>query len=181
MKFYAIIFLLTAITIVYAQDSIKLFSLETKNPVEYGKTVFNIEISAPFKNPYDQKEIKLDMVLISPSGKPIDLPCFYVSGDSVLSIWNARFAAQESGNYLYHFILSRSNGVQVESKTQNFNVSKSNRNGFLHRNDFWTFKFDSGKLFRGIGENMGWESRAWEDLIYNYNYLLTSLARNRAN
>jgi hypothetical protein len=156
MKFYAIIFLLTAITIVYAQDSIKQFSLETKKPVEYGKTVFNIEISAPFKNPYDQKEIKLDMVLISPSGKPIDLPCFYISGDSVLSTWNARFAAQESGNYIYHFILSRSNSTRVESKTQNFIVSKSNVNGFLHRNDFWTFKFDSGKLFRGIGENIGW-------------------------
>ena len=181
MKLYTIILFFSVITIVYPQDSITSFALVTKNPVEYEKTVFNIDISAPFKNPYDQKDIKLDMVLISPSGKPIVLPCFYVSGNSELSRWNARFAAQESGNYVYHFMISRSSGLPVESKTQSFNVSKSNGNGFLHRNDFWTFKFDSGKLFRGIGENIGWESRSWEDTIYNYNYLLSSLARNGAN
>ena len=181
MKFYTFILLSAVTCIIYAQDSIKTFVLITGNPVEFEKTVFNIEISASFRNPYDQKDIKVDMVLISPSGKPLDLPCFYISGDSELSSWNARFAAQESGEYLYHFMISRNNGASVESGNKTFNVSKSNKNGFLHRNDFWTFKFDSGKLFRGIGENIGWESRAREDTIYNYNYLLSSLSKNGAN
>ena len=58
MKLYTIIFLLAAITIVYPQDSIKLFTLETKNPTEYGKTVFNIEMEDD--NPKYGKEFDYD-------------------------------------------------------------------------------------------------------------------------
>ena len=65
------------------------------------------------------------------------------------------------------------------------------KNGFLHKNDFWTFKFDNGKLFRGIGENVCWESRTFDDSKvddkyyvnqkYTYDYFLSSLSKNGAN
>ncbi|HUI64477.1 MAG TPA: glycoside hydrolase, partial [Bacteroidota bacterium] len=42
-------------------------------------------------------------------------------------------------------------------------------------------QFDSGKPFRGIGENIGWESRSFEDSAYGYDSLLPAIARNGAN
>jgi hypothetical protein len=107
-------------------------------------------------------EIKLDMFLDSPSGVPLVLPCYYIAGDSVSSIWHARFSPQETGEYFYHFKLSGKDIPQIETREDKFSVVNSNKDGFLHLNNNWTFKFDSGKLFRGIGENIGWESRSFE-------------------
>jgi hypothetical protein len=173
--------LLFAFSFVQAQDSIKSFSLLTKELLKYKKIEYEINLAANFTNPYDAEEIKLDMVLESPSGVPLVLPCYYVSGNGASSTWHARFTPQEVGEYFYHFRLSGKNISQVETKEDKFSVANSTKDGFLHLNNNWTFKFDSGKLFRGIGENVGWESRGFENQKYTYDYLLSSLAKNGAN
>jgi Domain of unknown function (DUF5060) len=173
--------LLMAGSAVFSRTFIKSGSLLTERPVRYEKTEFSAEISAPFANPYDSREVTLDLMLTSPSGRNISLPCFYVSGDSSSSIWQARFASQETGIYTYHFILKTRNGESDESADGSFIAAPSDKDGFLHRNDLWTFKFDSGKLFRGLGENVGWESRSWEDQKFTYEYILSALAKNGAN
>lgn len=55
----------------------------------------------------------------------------------------------------------------------------------------WTFKFDNGELYRGLGENICWESRdnddskyfkvLHEDKKYNYEYMLASLAKHKGD
>jgi hypothetical protein len=178
---FLLFIILTILSLTYAQDKINSFNLITLNPVEYEKTEFNINVSAAFNNPYVSSDIQINMILTSPSGKELFLPCFYFSGDSISSLWKARFAAQESGTYSYFFRLSREAGISINSDTSAFAVFPSNKNGFLHINDLWTLKFDSGKLFRGIGENVGWESRSFEDPKWTYNYLLPTLSKNGAN
>ena len=182
MKKLLLLFIIcTALHLTTAQDKIKSFNLVTTNPLEYEKTEFNINVSAGFNNPYVSSDIEIDMILTSPSGKELFLPCYYYSGDSITSLWKARFAAQESGTYTYHFILSRTSGKSIYSDTSTFSAAPSNKNGFLHLNDLWTLKFDSGKLFRGIGENVGWESRSFEDTKWTYDYFLPTLSNNGAN
>lgn len=164
------------------------------NPVvkTYQKAEWTIELQADFDNPYFQEDLALDMLLTSPTGKNIKLPCYYESGPSgKRSLWKARFSAQENGSYNYRFAL-RKNGKEVSlSKPSSFKVSASKLKGILHKGNDWTFRFDNGDAFRGIGENICWESRDDDDSKYfkalhenpkyNYEYMLPSLAKHGGN
>lgn len=153
----------------------------TKNIKQYEKGEFRIDVNEAFSNPYDAREITLDMVLKSPSGDSVFLPCFFVEKDGPASVWMARFAPRESGTYTYYFQLVK-NGNDVNNSTEGtFTALPSMDDGFLHTHDMWTLKFDSGKPFRGIGENIGWESRSFADPRWNYDYLLPTLSQNGAN
>ncbi|MGZ3891688.1 MAG: DUF5060 domain-containing protein, partial [Mucilaginibacter sp.] len=147
---------------------------------EYQKAEWNINISAAFTNPYDQHDISLDLVMTSPSGKPVVLPCYFESDDNNSSLWKARFAPQEVGKYAYYFLL-KSKGAEMKSAKGSFKSMADDKKGFLHKNNLWTFKFDNGELFRGIGENVGWESRSFEKDKWTYDYLLPKLSNNGAN
>ncbi len=160
-----------------AQNSISSYSLINKIVKQYEKAEWNINIPTSFKNPYDQKEVSLNMLLTSPSGKPLSLPCYY---DNVQKNWKARFAPQESGKYSYVFSLSVGTR-STESAKSTFNSVSTPKAGFLHKNNLWTFKFDNGQPFRGIGENVGWEARSNENAKWTYNYLLPTLSSNGAN
>lgn len=164
----------------------------TKAPKEYEKTDFSIQLTGQWENPYLQEDVALDMSLTSPSGKKLLLPCYFESGESgKLSTWKARFAPQEIGKYNYEFIFTKSGNTASTSKTSYFIVRPSTKNGFLHPHNNWEFSFDNGKPFRGIGENIGWESRAHDDSKffkdlhekpkYNYEYMLRSLAAHGGN
>ncbi|MGN6396878.1 MAG: DUF5060 domain-containing protein [Mucilaginibacter sp.] len=181
LKIISPFYLLVLITFsAAAQPKINGFRLLKSTVREYEKAEWNITVNASYTNPYDQKDIKLDMVLISPSGKPVALPCYYESGDAGASTWKARFAPQETGKYSYTFHLQNKDGSD-ESKSASFIVAATQKPGFLHKNTLWTFKFDNGQLFRGIGENVGWESRSFENPKWTYDYLLPTLAKNGAN
>lgn len=143
---------------------------------QYEKAEWNIDISGAFKNPYDQKEVMLDMLLTSPSGKPLTLPCYFEKDN----LWKARFTPQEAGKYSYVFKISNVNQSQ-ETVPASFTSKATNKTGFLHKNDLWTFRFDNGKLFREIGENVAWESRSREIDKWTYDYLLPTLSKNGAN
>jgi hypothetical protein len=167
-------------------------TLLTDKPELFAKVEIDIRLVETWENPYLQEDIALDMFIITPSGKNLKLPCYYESGESGKeSIWKARFTPQETGNYQYSFKLTKDSKVVSSSPFNKFKVAKSKRNGFLHLRDFWTLQFDNGKPFRGIGENICWESRATDDSKffkelheqskYNYDYMLSSLANSGGN
>lgn len=148
---------------------------------QYEKVEFDIVLSQAFENPYDQKDIALNLIFTTPSDTTLLLPSYYESGNSERSLWKARFAPREVGEYSYKVEVLR-NGQRVASTHGGpFQVKASQEDGFLHIHDFWTLQFDSGKPFRGIGENIGWEARSFEDPKWTYDYLLPTLASNGAN
>jgi hypothetical protein len=161
-------------------QNIKSYSLLNTTVNEYEKAEWDINLIAPFINPYDQKEITLDLVMVAPSGDPVVLPCYFDNGASGTSVWKARFAPQQKGKYSYHFHLTVK-GKSEESEKGNFTALPGKKQGFLHKNGLYTFKFDNGDLFRGIGENVGWEARTNENPKYTYDLLLPPLAKNGAN
>lgn len=183
--------LLLAATSLWAQ-SIQSFKQLSANPKLYTKTEFEIRLTADWQNPYLQEDVALDMVMIAPSGKRIALPCYYEEGGSgKSSLWKARFAPQEKGKYEYAFELSKSGSVVARSKDATFVAAASDKNGFLHPKNNWEFQFDNGKPFRGIGENISWESRKSDDSKffselhqkpkYDYEYMLPALAKHGGN
>lgn len=165
----------------FCEDVILDHVLQTTSPVQYEKTEFEIKLSSAFINPYDAAEIMLNMKVAAPSGKTIIVPCYFESGNSTSSTWKARFAAREAGTYSYHFQLQKGENVVENSEIKTFTVSASAKNGFITTKDSWSFKFDSGKPFRGIGENVAWESRSFDDPKWTYDYLLKKLSDNGAN
>ena len=71
---------------------------------QYDAVFFEVALTGEWDNPYLQEDAALDMVLTSPSGKELVLPCFYKEGESgAKSVWEARFNPQEKGKYTYIF------------------------------------------------------------------------------
>lgn len=159
---------------------IKEHQLIAENVSQYDRATFRIEVGELYENPYDQEEVMLDMVINTPGGDEVVLPCFYDSIAGQSTIWKARYAPSEAGEYSYYYKLTKPGGT-TESSTGEFTVLSSDKDGFLRLNNLWTLKFDSGKPFRGIGENVGWEARSYEDPKYTYDYLLPTLSKNGAN
>lgn len=115
-------------------------------------------------SPHLLSEITLDMDLVSPSGKNLRLPCYYTNGASgEKSNWLARFAPREIGTYQYQFRLYVQGKLQAKSAVTTFDSKSSKERGFLMPQNNWSFKFDNGDSFRGIGYNIGWESRDLDD------------------
>lgn len=168
------------------------FEKRTDKVQQYNKTEFDIKLKETWNNPFWANEISLNMMVIAPSGKEQIVPCFFFKGESgQLSTWKCRYAPSESGAYKYSFELLKNKEVVSKTAIQSFNVDFSDNKGFLRLNNNWTFKFDNGELFRGVGENICWEARSNDDskffkelheqAKYNYNYLLTQLADNGGN
>ena len=128
-KICIILIVLLNIGNVFAQ--IKSVKQNTSHPTQYTKLDISIELKAKWKNPFLQEDIALDMLITSPSGKQLILPCFYESGESgKLSFWRAYFAPQEAGEYQYSFKLSKSGKTSSTSKSQTFRSEPSDKNGF---------------------------------------------------
>lgn len=175
-----------------AQSTILSARPAAKSAEQYRKAEWDIDLRADFQNPYLQEEVSLDMQLESPSGKKLLLPCYYESGEGGgVSRWKARFAPQETGKYRYSFLLKQQGQPVFTTKQNVFSARATKDKGILHAHDSWSFRFDNGELFRGVGENICWESRANDDSRYfkalhekpkyNYEYMLRSLAAHGGN
>ena len=143
---------------------VKKATVLTKNPALYERVDIDINLVAKWENPYLQEDVALDMYITSPSGKQLVLPCYYESGKSgEKSLWKARFTPQETGKYSYNLKIRKGDNVLSTSKAYAFKVAPSDKKGILHPKDFWVFQYDNGQPFRGVAENICWESRASDD------------------
>jgi len=182
---------------VYGQNTIaqiKEITLLTSKPAQYDRAEFQINLVSEWENPYLQEDVALNMQILAPHGAKLTLPCYYESGSSKKkSVWKARFTPQETGNYTYHFELIKKGKLISTSKTLRFNAAapQKGKNGFLHPKSNWVFEFDNGKPFRGVAENICWESRATDDSKFfkelheenrfSYDYMLPDFAANGGN
>ncbi|MBU3814574.1 MAG: DUF5060 domain-containing protein [Candidatus Bacteroides intestinipullorum] len=169
---------------------IRQSTLLTFLPEQYGKVELDIEVKQSYRNPYAQEDIALDMLVTAPSGKELRLPCYFEkAGQGKLSYWKAHFTPQEAGTYTYAFVLSKAGKETDRSQGQTFRAAASEGRGFLHTKSDWVLMFDNGEPFRGVGENICWESRDHDDSKYykalhelggryNYDYLLENLAKS---
>lgn len=167
----------------------------TRTPKLYERTDFTVLLTADYRNAYLQEEVALDMLIETPSGEERLLPCFWVEGKSgAESRWEARFTPQEPGRYFCRFRLSEQGEEVARSRAVELSVQPAaeGERGILHVRDNWTLVYDDGTPFRGVAENICWESRANDDSKffkelheqhdrYNYDRMLPLFAENGGN
>jgi len=129
-----------------------------------------------FENPFDPDQVYLDAIIKCPDGKVITMPCFYYAGNQADSTWGLRFAPKQTGQYSYKVKAFVDGKIWKTSKKQSFNVHKSKSDGFLGINpdSYYTLIFDSGKLYRGVGTNSGWENFEYGK-VYTDEWMFTRL------
>ena len=161
--------------------------------LQYEEAEFTVTLKGTWNNPYLQEEACLDMILTAPSGATLTLPCFYMEWEyGTEPHWVARFNPQEMGRYTYFFRYAEKGRTVSESPVGTFEAGKPFRHGFLHTNDNWTLRYDDGTLFRGVAENICWESRTNDDSKffkelheqhdkYNYDVMLPQFAEAGGN
>lgn len=110
-------------------------------------------------NPFDPEDIKADLVATAPDGSTVVMPAFFKSGSSGDATWQAYFTPRQQGRYRYRARITRAQAA-VKSNQLTLDVAASDKHGFLHISptSFYNLVFDSGKRFRGVGENYGWET-----------------------
>ena len=133
----------------------------------YEPLTVSITTEALDANPFDPDEVRLDARISCPSGRGIELPCCYVGSGTSGWQWEARFAPMEVGTHTYEFVFAHGSSTST-SGTRSLAVEPSSQGGFLriNPNSIATFRLDSGQLFRGVGENFGWESRQGDRHTY---------------
>lgn len=140
--------------------------VETRHPEQYARTDLLAILSAAWDDPMRAEDVSVDLVLVDPSGRSTVVPAFLLRGSSgASSVWQVRYAPRLSGDYRGRFVLA-SRGGREESAPLAFTVAASARRGFLRPAGPWIFRFDNGEPFRGLGENLCWESRSNDDSRY---------------
>ena len=158
--------------------------------VQYEKVEYSVKITeGVWMDPYLQEEAAVDLEFFAPDGAHGVLPCFYSGADS---LWTARFTPSQPGIYTLRFIYSETEDFAADMEDISLLVRVSDAKGFLRPRDNWTFQYDSGEPFRGIGENLCWESRTQDDNphlkelheqadVYNYDVMLPRLKDHGGN
>lgn len=162
-------------------DSSGISVKPTLNSMEEYETLYmDIGLTQQFENPYDPEDIRVDAIIRPPDGNAIKLPCFYKDGSSGKSNWEARFTAIQTGTHSFHIQVTNKKGT-FNSKEFYVSVKESDNDGFLHVNkkSLYSLVFDSGKRFRGVGLNVGWELES--DWKHPYEDYLDELEKNNAN
>ena len=183
--------LITILSTATASGQIENAMCLSSQPTQYSRVDFVVMLKAVWLDPFASDDIKLDLELASPSGARILLPAYFERGESeATSVWMARFTPREVGVYKGRFVLVK-RGSELSSASVMFTVGPSSGRGFLQLASPWTLRFDNGEIFRGIGQNLGWEARALDDSRYfkdlhensryNYEYLLGTLSAHRGN
>ena len=125
----------------------------------YGKAVFRLAPETLPAQPYCQEACRVDLELQAPSGRTLVLPAFW-DGDAA---WEARFTPQEEGRYTARFVTREAGEKERFSAVLALQVTPSQAHGILHTDGLWVLRYDDGTPFRGVGENLCWESRTHDD------------------
>lgn len=157
---------------------------------QYEKAEYSIRISGgTWENAYLQEQAAVDLEIVAPNGGRGLLPCFYSGADS---LWTARFTPSQEGTYRLHFVYSEGGEFVSDFMRLPLKVTQGTSKGFLRPRDNWSFQYDDGTPFRGIGENLCWESRTEDDNphlselhqqadVYNYDVMLPKLRERGGN
>jgi hypothetical protein len=150
---------------------------------KYDYVFFDINSVAPYSNPYNPDDIRIDIVFKDPNNTSIVLPCFYASGSSGDSHWQGRFTPRKTGQYSYQVNVFVDDVLDSISEVLYLTVEDSDKDGFIHLNPQSNYSFlrDSGKPFRGIGENVAWDPRSYDNQAYTYEYMFPLLGATGCN
>ena len=167
-------------------------TLSSQEVKQYQRLDFSFDLVAEWRSPYDSSDVSVDLEITTPSGRQLVLPAYFVDGASnQKSSWRATLAPKEAGEYRYKVVAQDDGSPSRPEIAGRFSVAKGAGKGFLRVRDPWLLQFDNGELFRGVGQNLAWESRdtddsqffksLHEDRRFSYDQMLEKLAKHGGN
>jgi hypothetical protein len=151
----------------------------------YEPVIVRIDLTAlTATNKFDPSQIAVDAEITKPDGVKFTYPCFYRGDSSGTSKWQLRFSPRQTGDFSY-VIKVVEGGTTKTSDPVALTVTESGKNGFLHldKTNYYVFRYDNGRPWRGAGLNFGWEedTAGTDPLTYNYAEGLPMLSSSGAN
>ncbi|MCE5347369.1 MAG: DUF5060 domain-containing protein [Bacteroidales bacterium] len=129
-----------------------------------------LNLSATYNNPFDPRQINVQAVVETPSGKTEKVAAFFYQDFTPIPIryeeeillpkagnpWRLYYRPREKGTYTFHLIAQDRTGMK-RTPDQKFDVTASDKKGFLRvsKDDPRFFEFDNGESYFGIGPS-GW-------------------------
>lgn len=136
----------------------------------YERMTLPIELSGAYDNPFDPRQINVQAVVQTPSGKTEKVPAFFwqdftsvAMGEQeeillpkTCSPWRLYYRPRETGEHTFHLLAQDKSGVR-RTKSRKFTVSETRLRGFLRvsKRDPRFFEFDNGDSYFGVGPS-GW-------------------------
>lgn len=127
----------------------------------------DVDLAAAYENPFDPEQVALDARFVTPSGKTVKVPGFYmvefveekIPAGQVLKPggkqgWRVRFAPAEPGTYRYELTARDASGIATGAGGT-FEAVPSEIKGFVRASsvDPHYFAFDNGDSYFPIGHN----------------------------
>ncbi|MBI5684897.1 MAG: hypothetical protein HZC54_07440 [Verrucomicrobia bacterium] len=129
-----------------------------------------VELAANYDNSFDPRQINVQAVVETPSGRTEKVPAFFWQDFTSVAIgeteeillpkrcspWRLYYRPREVGVHKLHVLAQDKTGVR-RTPDHKLEVTDSNRKGFLRvsKNDPRFFEFDNGESYFGIGPS-GW-------------------------
>ena len=129
-----------------------------------------VELAATYDNAFDPRQINVQAVVETPSGRTEKVPAFFWQDFTSVAIgeteeillpkrcvpWRLYYRPREIGIHKFHVLAQDKTGVH-RTPDHKLEVVSSNRKGFLRvsKDDPRFFEFDSGESYFGIGPS-GW-------------------------
>jgi hypothetical protein len=127
-------------------------------------------LDATYNNPFDPKQIKVQALIETPSGKTEKVAAFFQQDFTPVAIrteeeillpkagkpWLLYYRPREIGTYKFNLIAEDMIGIS-RTPVQKFDITASKKKGFLRvsKDDPRFFEFDNGESYFGIGPS-GW-------------------------
>jgi hypothetical protein len=137
---------------------------------QYETLIFKFYVPGDYQNPFYPGEVNLEGVVSVQNGDT-QIVSGYFDGDST---WYLKYTPADPGLMKIRFLFYR-NGKSFAFDSLNVMVYESENDGFIRVDTLssYNFRFDSGKIFRGIGENVCWTQ--------DFEYYFKKLKENGCN
>ena len=157
----------------------------------YEKYELSFLLSRDYINPFDPREISVEVIFTAQTGKTNRIPAFWyqdvVSPGSIETTgeayWKARFAPMQTGTHSVR-IMAEDSTSQACLALPDLNVNSSGSDGFIHCTEEkpGRFVFDTGKIFFPIGEVL-WQcnSRNYADPLDYFRKFISEYEANAFN
>ena len=135
---------------------------------QFEELELKVDLKATYQNPYDPDQIRLDAEFVSPTGKKIEVPGFFMvhynrevqQQAELLSpldngSWRVRFAPREIGRYTWRLTLQDRSG-KITGGEGEFTTVAPQTPGFVRRSsvDPHYLAFENGQGYFPIGHNL---------------------------
>jgi len=188
---YAVVCLLFGCDLLAAQPKIITVTPLNEAAVQYETFEVKVSFEAEYENPFDTSQIKVtgqfkdaEANVYSTGGflyrnftRKLDENGFERLATGGAPEWRIRFTPPEPGEYTYIISIETQYG-RTFSRRLRFTCEPSKSDGFVRTICAKYFRYDSGRPFFCIGQNLAWSKAAG---TYDYDRWLERLAASGAN